>query len=75
MHSHLGPNIPKYKHRGKIYFHDKEDVVKFVHSSPNQLNACGSFFFISQTSQIDINRDMLEPIILNNYTCSGTNTK
>ena len=23
MHNHLSPNIPKYKSRGKIYFHEK----------------------------------------------------
>ena len=23
MHNHLSPNIPKYKRRGKIHFHEK----------------------------------------------------
>ena len=28
MHNHLRPNIPKYKRRGKMHFHEKFNFVK-----------------------------------------------
>ena len=36
MHIHLSPNIPKYKRRGKIHFHE----TKIVYSSIRQLYCC-----------------------------------
>ena len=40
MHNHYSPNIPKYKSRAKIYFHEKLNFVQFVSSSIRQLYYC-----------------------------------
>ena len=42
MPNHLSPNIPKYKSRGKVYFHEKSNFVlkKIVYSSIIQLYCC-----------------------------------
>ena len=37
-HIHLSPNIPKYKRRGNIHFHEKQNCVKIcVYNSIRQL--------------------------------------
>ena len=40
MRIHLSPNIPKYKRRGKIHFHEKYFFLQFVYSSIRQLYCC-----------------------------------
>ena len=39
MHNHLIPNIPKYKSRGQMHFHEKYFFL-FVYSSIRQLYCC-----------------------------------
>ena len=40
MHIHLSPNIPKYKRRRKIHFHEKYFLFCFLYSSIRQLYCC-----------------------------------
>ena len=40
MHTHLSPNIPKYRREGRCIFMKRENFVKFVYSSIRQLYYC-----------------------------------
>ena len=67
MHIHLSPNIPKYKRRGKIHFHEKLTFyIKLVHKQHSSIMTVCTVV----TSQILTRVPRERATLHDDYTCT-----